>query len=100
MLYNRRVFSPNWSEEALSTLEEALAFVEKTGERVYQAEIHHLKGEVLLARGATEAEVEGQFKQAIEVARQLGAKSLELRAVMSLSRLWHAQGGQGKREEA
>lgn len=47
-----------------------------------------------------ESEAEMCFWQAIEVARRQGTKSLELRAVMSLSRLWHSQGSQGKREEA
>jgi tetratricopeptide (TPR) repeat protein len=87
-------------EEGLATLDEGLACVEKTGERFYEAEIHRLKGELLLAQGADEAEVEERYKQAIAVARQLEAKSLELRAVMSLSRLRHAQEAQGKREQA
>ncbi len=84
-------------EEGLAALDEGLALVEKTGERFYEAEIHRLKGELLLAQGADEAEVEEHYKQAIEVARELGAKSWELRAVMSLSRLWQKQ---GKQEEA
>ncbi len=84
-------------EEGLAMLEESLSCVEKTGERFYEAEIHRLKGELLLAQGADKDEVEKHYKQAIEVARQLESKSLELRAVLSLSRLWQKQ---GKREDA
>jgi predicted ATPase len=84
-------------EEGLAMLEEGLSCVEKTGERFYEAEIHRLKGELLLAQGADKDIVEKHYKQAIEVARQLESKSLELRAVMSLSRLWQKQ---GKREQA
>jgi predicted ATPase len=51
-----------------------------------------LRGEVLLASGATEHEVERWYQQALQVARQQEAKSLELRAAMSLSRLWQQQG--------
>jgi len=79
-------------EEGLAALEEGLALAEKTGERFYEAEIHRLNGELLLAQGADEVEVERYYKQAIEVARRQRAKSLELRAVMSLSRLWWKQG--------
>lgn len=84
-------------EEGLSALNEGLALVEKTGERYYEAELHRLKGELLLAQGADEAEVERQYRKAIEVANQLSAKSLELRAVISLSRMWQKR---GKREQA
>jgi tetratricopeptide (TPR) repeat protein len=83
-------------EEGLALLAEAVAFVEETGECYAEAEIHRLKGELLWMRGV-EAEAEASFQQAIEVARRQQAKSLELRATMSLCRLW---GKQGKREEA
>ena len=78
-------------------LGEGLACAEKTGERFYEAEIHCLKGELLLAQSADEAEVEKHYRQAIEVVREFEAKSWELRAIMSLSRLWQKQ---GKQEEA
>src|SRR5262249_39820843 len=62
------------------------------------AEWYRLKGELLLRRSAEyHAEAESCFCQAIEIARRQGAKSLELRAAMSLSRLWQHQ---GKRAEA
>jgi tetratricopeptide (TPR) repeat protein len=90
----RKVGKP---QDGLAALEEGLTLVEKSGERFYEAEIRRLKGELLLARSADETEVEKHYQHAIAVARQLEAKSLELRAVMSLSRLWQKS---GKREQA
>jgi predicted ATPase len=87
-------------EEGLAAVAEALVAMSRTGERLYEVKIHRLKGELLRMQGADEAEVEACFHQAIEVARQQQAKSWELRAVMSLCRLWHSLGLQGKREEA
>jgi adenylate cyclase len=84
-------------DHGLAAVEEGLALIEKSGERFYEAELRRLKGESLLARNADETEVEKALQQAIAVARQLQAKSLELRAVMSLSRLWQKS---GKREQA
>jgi predicted ATPase len=83
-------------EEGLNVLAEALAIVNRTGERLYAAEIHRLKGELLLQVEA-KAEAEACFWRAIEVARQQSAKSWELRATVSLARLWHSH---GKPEEA
>jgi predicted ATPase len=86
------------AEEGLSVLAEALALVEETGERYYGAELYRLKGELLLMQGdEAESEAEASFHKAIEVARRQQAKSWELRATMSLCRLWQRQ---GKREEA
>ena len=85
------------AEEGLAALAEALTIVDRTEERWYEAEVHRLQGELLRMQGADPAEVEACFRQAIEVARQQQAKSWELRAVMSLCRLWQEQ---GKREEA
>ena len=98
-------------------LAEALAMVDKTGERCYEAELYRLKGELTLQQSRSpesrsppspslqpptpdpqaEAEAEACFHKAIEIARQQQAKSLELRAVMSLARLWQQQ---GKKHEA
>jgi predicted ATPase len=83
-------------EQALSALAKALAFAEETDERYYEAELHRFKGELLLMRG-DEAEAEASLDRAVEVARQQSAKSWELRATTSLSRLWRQQ---GKREMA
>ena len=75
----------------LSVLAEALAQVEKTDERYYEAELRRLKGELLLMQGV-ETEAEASFHKAIEVARRQQAKSWELRATVSLCRLWQEQG--------
>ncbi len=81
------------AKEGLGVLAEALDWVEKTGERTWEAEIHRLKGELLLVRSAENtSEAEGCFNRAIEVARRQSAKSPELRAAMSLARLWQAAG--------
>jgi predicted ATPase len=71
----------------------------KTGQRFHEAELWRLKGELFLKSGVrnSESEAEGCFHKALEAARRQEAKSLELRAVMSLSRLWQQQ---GKGEEA
>jgi class 3 adenylate cyclase/predicted ATPase len=86
------------SFEGLNVVTEALAKVQQTGSRIYEAELYTIKGELLLNQttpGAEEAE--RCFREAIEVARRQQAKSLELRAAMSLSRLWYSQ---AKRREA
>jgi predicted ATPase len=91
------------TEAGLDVIAEALEAAHQTGERHYQAELHRLKGELLRPKGAQgedDSAAEACFLQAIEIARQQAAKSLQLRAVMSLSRLWHAQGAPDKREEA
>jgi predicted ATPase len=85
-------------EAGLTALSEALALVEKTGERYYEAELHRLKGELLLQQAAPEvSHAETCFQQSLDLARRQRAKSLELRAAMSLGRLWQQQ---GKRVEA
>jgi predicted ATPase len=85
-------------EAGLTALREALTLVEKTGERYYEAELHRLKGELLLQHAAPEvSHAETCFQQALDMARRQQAKSLELRAAMSLGRLWQQQ---GKRQEA
>ena len=84
-------------EEALSTLDEGLCLVEESGGRYWEAEHHRLKGELLLIKGAAEAQAEACFRRALEVARRQQARSWELRAATSLARLWQKQ---GKREEA
>jgi predicted ATPase len=103
-------------EEGLQLVDEALKVVEHTEERFYEAELYRLKGTLTLkqseVRGPAsgvpntqhptpnshaEAEAEACFYKAIEIAQQQQAKSLELRAAMSLGRLWQQQ---GKKEEA
>lgn len=86
-------------ETALGMLEEAMDFVDKSGERCHEAELYRLKGSILLAalnnddRVCTRNdEVETCFRNAIEVARHQGATSLELRAASSLARLCKREG--------
>jgi TOMM system kinase/cyclase fusion protein len=85
-------------EETSRLLAEALFLVHKNAESWWEAELHRLKGEVLLKQAdADEREAEASFRQALDIARLQEAKSLELRAAMSVSRLWQRQ---GKRAEA
>jgi class 3 adenylate cyclase/predicted ATPase len=85
-------------EEGLSVLEEALPIVDRNGVRFYEAELHRLRGELLLQHAVAQpGEAEAGFQQALTVARHQQAKSLELRAAMSLAHLWQHQ---GKRAEA
>ena len=82
-------------EAGLTTLAEALAATQATGERWWEAEIYRLRGSLLLRQtGTHQAEVETWLRQALDVTRRQEAKSLELRAAMSLSRLWRQQGKQ------
>jgi class 3 adenylate cyclase/tetratricopeptide (TPR) repeat protein len=101
-------------EEGLTVLAKALAFVDRTGHRVYEAELYRLKGELSLQKSRVgiahhdisvavvgtvgrahptgDEEAEACFHKAIEIARKQQAKSLELRAVTSLAKLWQRQG--------
>jgi predicted ATPase len=83
-------------DAALAAVTEALAAAAEIGERWWDAELHRLKGLRLLARGGVE-DVQAAFDDALRVAREQQAKSLELRAATSLARLW---GEQGRRAEA
>jgi predicted ATPase len=79
--------------EGLSGLVEALGVVNQTGERLWEAELYRLKGELPLAVSSDHhAEAEACFQQALDIARRQQAKSWELRAAMSLARLWQRQG--------
>ena len=79
------------------TLTEALDLVNKNGEFFYEAELYRLKGELLLNQTGPDAhEAETCFHRALDIAHRQQAKALELRATMSLSRLWQQQ----KKQEA
>jgi predicted ATPase len=85
-------------EAGLAVLAEALTLVDSSGERFYEAELHRLKGELLLQQASeTHLEAETCFQHAIRIAQSQQAKSWELRAAMSLACLWQQQ---GKRQEA
>jgi predicted ATPase len=75
-------------EDALTALTNALELVGKTDERWWESELHRVKGELLWRQAEPDvAKVEHCFETALEVARHQGAKFLELRAAVSLSRL-------------
>jgi predicted ATPase len=85
-------------DDGLQVLVEAHTLMEQQEERWWEAEIHRLRGVVLLRQPATpQVEAETWFQRALDSARRQEAKALELRAAMSLARLWHQQ---GKRQEA
>jgi predicted ATPase len=89
-------------EEGLRVLTEALARGNKNEERQWEAEVYRLKGELLLVQKSRTSKVKGQrakvveaercFQQAMDISHRQKAKSLELRATMSLARLWQQQG--------
>jgi predicted ATPase/DNA-binding winged helix-turn-helix (wHTH) protein len=83
----------NLVDEGCTLLNDALRITHATGERVMEGELYRLQGELWLVRSTgQDAEAETCFQRALEVARQQQAKSLELRAAMSLGRLWQQQG--------
>lgn len=85
-------------DEALELIAEAQADEEKTGDAHFTAELHRLKGECLLALSPSNtARAESCFNQALAVSRKQHAKTLELRAATSITRLWQQQ---GKKEDA
>ncbi|GLV60866.1 SARP family transcriptional regulator [Dictyobacter sp. S3.2.2.5] len=79
------------TEEGLAAIEEALAGARAHNEHWWDAEIHRLRGELLRMRHADNSEVEAAFLCSSEIARSQQARSLELRATMSLARLWNKQ---------
>ena len=85
-------------KEGFVSLAEAQKAMEKTGLWFFEAELHRTRGELLLMQEIPdERNAEDEFRKAIEIARRKQAKSLELRAAFSLSRLWQKR---GKKEEA
>jgi predicted ATPase len=86
--------------EGLALVDDALAAETDSGYRYWTAELHRLKGTLILQGGRKDASVEKRaescFLEALQIARRQRAKLFELRAAMSLSRLWAKQ---GRREE-
>jgi predicted ATPase len=79
--------------EGIAVLEEAVDCMNRTGQRLAEAELQRINGDLFLAvYRDTQAEAEEHFRHAVDCARRQSAKSLELRAALSLSRLWRAQG--------
>ena len=80
-------------DEAWRYIGEAMSTIETTKERWFEAEVHRIAGETALKPPEPDrAKAEAHFDYALTIARQQQAKSLELRAAMSLARLWRDQG--------
>jgi class 3 adenylate cyclase/predicted ATPase len=87
--------------EAAEALEEGLATAEKNNERFHEAELHRLRGELLLAASPEQAApAEDCFRRAIDVSRGQQSRALELRATIGLARLWQRQGRRDKTRAA
>ncbi len=85
------------AKAALQALDKAFALVERAGERWSEAELYRLSGRYLTMASGNMEETESRYRSALRIARNQGAKSLELRAATSLSRLLYEQ---TKRQEA
>jgi predicted ATPase len=78
-------------ERAIATLDEALATAERTGYRAFEAELHRARGEMLLRRDPADiAPAEQALQTALAIARQQGTRAFELRAAMSLAKLYRS----------
>ncbi|MBV8359969.1 MAG: hypothetical protein JO189_18835, partial [Deltaproteobacteria bacterium] len=85
-------------QEGLTALDDALDLVNKTAVRYYEAELHRIRGELVLTQNDLNAgQAKSCFQRAIEIARSQRAKSWELRATVSMARLL---GKQGRHDEA
>jgi predicted ATPase len=83
--------------DGLQALAEAHTPVEQQEERYWEAEVCRLRGVLLLRQpGTSPVEAEAWLQRALDIARRQEAKSLELRAAMSLARLWQQQGKQAE----
>ena len=97
-LLAERCLMSNRTKEGLSLIAEALQLIEETEDRLFQSEVFRIRGELLKTQktrsgnGAACAESQDNFLRAIEIARQQKAKSFELRAAISLARLWTTTG--------
>jgi len=88
------------TEEGLRIFEDALAIMEKTGERFFEAEIHRLRGELLRSQSLSSVEpAEAEFRSAAAIARKQHGKSWELRTTASLARLLRDTGRRGEARE-
>ena len=80
-------------ERAVASLDEALATCERIGHRTFEAELHRVRGEMLLKRGpANAATAEEALQTAIAVAQRQGTRSFELRAALALAKLYPSTG--------
>jgi predicted ATPase len=80
-------------DRAIAILDEALATCDRLGSRAFEAELHRVRGEILLKREpASPAPAEDAFLTAIAVAKQQGTRSFELRAALSLAKMYQSTG--------
>src|SRR5262249_40992023 len=79
-------------DDAWRSMGEAVKAAETTGERWFEAEIHRMAGEIALSGEQDAAKAQAHFGRALSIARSQQAKSWELRAAMSLARLWRDRG--------
>ena len=79
-------------DEGLGVVDEALSIIENTGERCWEADVHRVKGDLILAVSGAASEAEKSYLEAIQIAQGQDAKSWQLRAAISLARLWRDQG--------
>jgi len=78
-------------DRAAATLDEALATSERTGQRAFDAELHRARGEMLLKHGPSgSTPAEEPFRTAVAIAKQQAARSFELRAALSLAKLYQS----------
>jgi DNA-binding winged helix-turn-helix (wHTH) protein/tetratricopeptide (TPR) repeat protein len=93
--YGQTAFAPcvarvyaaaGYADRALKVLDDALAFAEISDERAWSSELHRLRGELLVDLDATEAE--RAVARGVEISRQQGARSFELRALVTLARFY------------
>ena len=80
------------AEGGLGVIAQAMDLVARNNEHMWEAELRRLEGELRSAQGASPADVEACFEQALATARGQSAKSFELRVATSFARLWRAQG--------
>ena len=86
-------------EKGLEALHKALAWVERTGERWWETELRRLEGQLYLGQGGGENHAERCFRRALALAERQQARSLQLRAAMSLVRLGRQTGSQNREGE-
>jgi predicted ATPase len=77
---------------AVAILDEALATFDRTGHRAFEAELHRVRGEILLQLDPASLAPEEAFRTAIAVARQQATRSFELRAALALAKFWQSTG--------
>ena len=86
-------------DDARRCIGEALTTIETTGERWFESDVNRVAGEIMLLSGNGDTKAQTYFERALAIARAQQAKSWELRAAMSMARLWRDQGKQNEARE-